>query len=137
MLAVEAFHLITLRHWIKHPPIYSNYCHASHKPPPNHAICVSNLHRSVNEITSIINLIRDISDQTNLLALNAAIEAGARGEHGRGFAVVADEVRKLAERTQKATVEVNLTSTFLNKMQAPCSNKAKGLKASQSHPTII
>lgn len=73
----------------------------------NHtALEVDGLARTAGEISSIVKLIHEIADQTNLLALNAAIEAARAGESGRGFAVVADEVRKLAERTSKATKDI-------------------------------
>ncbi len=97
------------------------------------SMVVNSLVEKSMRVTAVINLIRDIAEQTNLLALNAAIEAARAGEAGRGFAVVADEVRRLAERTQKATLQVQEVLNSLKEEAKSTLEKAKDVKEKVDH----
>ncbi|MBV1959971.1 MAG: hypothetical protein KUG53_04475, partial [Pseudomonadales bacterium] len=88
---------------------------------------IKRLGESSQEIGSIVGLINSITDQTNILAMNASMQAAAAGEAGRGFSIVADEVQRLAERSGRATKQIE---TLVNAIQGNTSEAVASMELS-------
>lgn len=56
----------------------------------------------IDDLSYLVDSIKEIGFQTDILAVNASIQAAHAGEAGLGFKIVADEVRKLAVNSSKA-----------------------------------
>ena len=80
-------------------------------------------------VSSILNMVDDITAQTSLLALNASIISAQAGTHGRGFAVVADQIKELANRTKSSTQEIGtLVHELQKKSEQGVKRIAEGMK---------
>ncbi len=63
--------------------------------------------KQTEEVTKIIEVIKDLVSDTELLAFNAAIIAAKAGAEGKGFSVVAGEIRDLADRTTTSAEDIH------------------------------
>ncbi|MCM2681062.1 methyl-accepting chemotaxis protein [Echinimonas agarilytica] len=98
---------------------------------------LSSLSASVEDVSAILDVIRNIADQTNLLALNAAIESARAGVHGRGFSVVADEVRQLAFKTQNSLTEITDILSTLTESSQRLGGSITQVKEASGHQRTI
>jgi methyl-accepting chemotaxis protein len=87
------------------------------------------LSEAAGSMSSIVQLIGNITGQINLLALNATIESARAGEAGRGFAVVASEVKNLASQAKQATDKIGSEIGNLNGISADVVNALNAIKA--------
>ena len=70
-------------------------------------VAMKRLVQQTEEVTKIIEVIKDLVSDTELLAFNAAIIAAKAGAEGKGFSVVAGEIRDLADRTTTSAEDIH------------------------------
>lgn len=57
-------------------------------------------------ITSIVDLIEEVTQKTSILALNTSLKAAEAGEEGQAFQVIAKEIRDLSDDARKALRQI-------------------------------
>lgn len=60
------------------------------------------------EISSILDIMSNISSMVHILSINASIVSARAGIHGEGFKVVAKEIRNLAVNTDKSLADIDV-----------------------------
>lgn len=101
--------------------------HASSNDAETSMAALRDLGQAAEQIGSVVEMISKIARQTNLLALNATIEAARAGEAGRGFGVVAAEVKALADQTARATKDISLQITAVQKAAERSTGQIRGI----------
>ena len=106
---------------------------------------VSNIARTIREVnswgeqvSSILDIVDDITGQTSLLALNASIISAQAGAQGKGFAVVADEIKELATRTKSSTQEISsLIHALQHTSESGVSNVEEGINKAEQGVQLV
>ncbi|MGE6517567.1 methyl-accepting chemotaxis protein [Lysinibacillus sphaericus] len=62
----------------------------------------------IQQINTIVDLVKDLAMKSKILGLNASIEAARSGEHGRGFAVVASEIQKMSQSSTESADSITI-----------------------------
>lgn len=82
------------------------------------AVKILALNERSQQVGHVVEQINNIAEEIHLLALNAAIESAAAGENGKRFGVVAARVKQLADKSRKATKDVQTVLTEIQEATA-------------------
>lgn len=64
------------------------------------------LSQQLGEISTVLDLIKEVTAETDILAINASVEAASAGEIGERFGVVASEIRTLSDRVRDSASQI-------------------------------
>lgn len=82
-------------------------------------VLMNKVRNSSRQISTIIELLSDITEETSILALNATVQAAKAGESGKGFKIVADSIQELSDKASDAARRVaTLISTVQTDIEA-------------------